>query len=360
MQENFQEKYIQEKGSIEVSYSGVFSIQERPFWGEFKGAEIDGTGKYTEPTIEQKEKFEKRAERVSEVFESADFQWYLDGAVNISLYGDKLIRDHKDLDIGIFQGDLAKLEELLLRQGFGIFVNFQDNGKSLMRRTTAKELVTLGEQNLSICRVNSDGKIQREADDLFNFVDLHVNSKNTEGDTVISYNNASLPKKFYKPIRKKLSNDKEINLSQPVVVAYHKLHSSRPYDLTDLQRLRPYLRGEDFVILRKSLEREIGETEKMVKEELQEAWLSLAPILELTSDQGVIGEKLWEHPEFQKRRSEQKISEFVSSISQYISNNPGMTFGDFLSQSLVILKIREQIEQKLEFIDKLEKDGKEL
>lgn len=108
------------------------------------------------------------------------------------------------------------------------------------------------------------------------------------------------------------------------------------------------------------MEGEIEETEKMVKEKLQEAWLSLAPILELTSDQGVIGEKLWEHPEFQKRRSEQKISEFVSSISQCVSSNPGMIFDDFLSQSLVILKIREQIEQKIEFMDKLEKDGKTL
>lgn len=229
--------------------------EERPFWGEFKGAEIDEAGGYTEPTIEQKEKLQKRVERASEIFEGANFQWYIDGATNISLYGDKQIRDHKDLDIGIFQGDLAKLEGLLLRQGFGIFVNFQDNGKSLMRRATAKELVTLEGQNLSICKVSSDGKIQVETGDPFNFVDLHINSKDAEGNTVVSYNKATLPKELFEPIRKRLSNGKEINLSHPVVVAYHKLHSNRPYDLTDLQRLRPYLRGRGFCSIKEKLGR---------------------------------------------------------------------------------------------------------
>lgn len=78
-------------------------------------------------------------------------------------------------------------------------------------------------------------------------------------------------------------------------------------------------------------------------------------MLELTRDQKVISEKLWEHPDLQKRRSDQKISEFVSSISQYVSENPNIIFEDFLSQSLAILKPREQVEQKLKVIEQLEK-----
>jgi len=117
--------------------------------------------------------------------------------------------------------------------------------------------------------------------------------------------------------------------------------STRPYDLTDLQRLRPNLQERDFSMLRESLEREIEETEKMVREKLQEMWDSLTPMLELTHDQKVISEKLWEHPDLQKRRNDQKVSEFVSSISQYVSENPNITFEDFLSHSLAILKLRE-------------------
>lgn len=330
-------------------------IEERPFWGEFRGGEIDEVGEYKEPTPEQKEKFEKRVKRVSEIFENADFQWYLDGATNISLYGDKLMRDHKDLDMSVFQEDLAKLDELLAKQEFGIFANFDENGKRLMRKVTTEELATLDKPDLSICKIGPDGKIQRETTDPFNFVDLHAHSKDVEGNTVIFYNGATLPKDFFEPVKKELPNGKEINLSQPAVVAYHKLHSNRPYDLTDLQRLRPNLQEKDFGMLRESLEREIEETEKKVKEKLQEAWDSLSPMLELTRDQKVISEKLWEHPDLQKRRSDQKVSEYVSSISQYISENPEATFDDFLNQSLSILKPREQVEQKLKVIDQLEK-----
>lgn len=330
-------------------------IEERPFWGEFRGGEIDEVGEYKEPTPEQKEKFEKRVERVSEIFENADFQWYLDGATNISLYRDKLMRDHKDLDMSVFQEDLAKLDELLTKQGFGIFVNFDENGKRLMRKVATEELAILDKPDLSICKIGPDGKIQRETTDPFNFVDLHVHSKDIEGNTVIFYNGATLPKEFFEPVKKELPNGKEINLSQPAVVAYHKLHSNRQYDLTDLQRLRPNLQEKDFGMLRESLEREIEETEKKVKEKLQEAWDSLSPILELTRDQKVISEKLWEHPDLQKRRGDQKVSEYVSSISQYISENPEATFDDFLNQSLSILKPREQVEQKLKVIDRLEK-----
>jgi len=330
-------------------------IEERPFWGEFRGGEVDEVGEYKEPTPEQKERFEKRVERVSEIFEDADFQWYLDGATNISLYKDKQIRDHKDLDMSIFQEDLAKLDELLTRQGFGIFVNYDENGKRLMRKVTVEELATLEKPDLSICKIGSDGKIQRETEDPFNFVDLHVHNRDAEGNGVIFYNGVTLPKEFFEPLKKELPNGKEINLSQPAIVAYHKLHSNRPYDLTDLQKLRPNLQERDFSMLRGSLEREIEKTEKMVREKAQEAWDSLTPILELTHDQKVISEKLLEHPDLQKRRSDQKVFEFVSLISQYVSENPNITFEDFLSQSLAILKLREQVEQKLKIIDQLEK-----
>jgi len=330
-------------------------IEERPFWGEFRGGEVDEVGEYKEPTPEQKERFERRVERVSEIFENADFQWYLDGATNISLYRDKQIRDHKDLDISVFQEDLAKLDELLAKQGFGIFINYGENGKRLMRKVATEELATLEKPDLSICKIGPEGKIQRETQDPFNFVDLHIHSKDAEGNVVIFYNGATLPKEFFEPVKKKLPNGKEINLSQPAIVAYHKLHSNRPYDLTDLQRLRPYLQEKDFQMLKESLEREIEKTEKMVREKLQEVWDSLMPMLELTHDKKVISEKIWEHPDLQKRRSDQKVSEFVSSISQYVSENQNITFDDFLSQSLAILKLREQVEQKLKVIDQLEK-----
>lgn len=343
-----------ELSSETASKSGT-RIEERPFWAELPGAEVDKSGEYREPTPEQKEKFKKRIERLSEIFENADFQWYLDSGANISLYGDRQIRDHKDLDISVFEEDLAKLEILLERQGFGIFVNYYDkNGRKLMRRATAKELTALEKPYLSICKIDSDGKIDKKTKEPFNFVDLHIYKKDAEGNVIFSYNGITLPKEFFKPIKKKLSNGKQINLSQPAIIAYHKLHFNHPHNLIDLQKLKPYLQERDFRMLKESLKREIEEIEKRTREKMQEVWNYLMPTLKLTRDQKVISEKLLEYPLIKKRKSEQKVSEFIFSISQYISENPNITLEDFLNQSLVILKPREQFEEKIKIIDQLE------
>lgn len=329
--------------------------EERPFWGEFTGGEVDEVGEYTEPTPEQREKFQKRNERMSEIFDGADFQWYLDGAVNISLYRDRQMRDHKDLDMSVFNDDSTKLMELLSRQGFSVFVNYEENGKGLMRPATVEELLTPSKLDLSICKVDASGKIERETSDPFNFVDLHVHSRDAEGNTVINYSGAVLSKEYFEPVKKKLPNGREINLSQPAIVAYHKLHSNRPYDATDLQRLKPNLQEKDFVMLRGELEKELEEAERIVKEKVQEAWDLISPILEMTHDQKVISEKLYTHPDIEKRRSDSKVSDYVSSISRYVSENPGISFDDFLKQSLTLLKPREHIEQKLKILDQLER-----
>lgn len=329
--------------------------EERPSWGEFTGNKTNEFGEYREPTLEERKKFEKGINHVSEIFENADFQWYLDGAINISLYRDKQIRDHKDLDISVFQEDLVKVNDLLTRKGFKIFVNFEENGKNLMREATMEELLTMDKPSLSIRKVDLDGKIQRQTNDSFNFIDLHIQSKDARGNTIVFYNGTSLPKEFFNPIEKELSNGKKINLSQPAIVAYHKLHSNRLYDLTDLQKLKSNLQEKDFTMLQQVLEKENAETKQKVKEKLQEAWNLLSPILKTTHDQKVISEKLWINPDIKERENDPKFSKYVSSISQYISESQEITFNDFLNQSLSILKPYEYIEQKLKIINELRK-----
>lgn len=208
------------------------------------------------------------------------------------------------MDISVFKEDLTKLEKLLSEQGFGVFINFEEDGKRLTKRITAEELTTINNPYLSICKIGPEGKIERGGVEPFKFVDLHVHSKNEEGDTVISYNGMALPKEFFKPVKKRLPGGKEINLSQPVIVAYYKLHSDRLYDLTDLQRLKLYLKASDFGILRELLEREIEEIERKGKEKLQEVWESLSSILKFTRDPKAISEKLWMHPSLKKTKKQ--------------------------------------------------------
>jgi hypothetical protein len=257
--------------------------------------------------------------------------------------------------MSIFKEDLAKLEELLAGQGFRIFINFEADGRGLLKAATAEEIAALDKPDLSICKVGPGGKIQKETTEPFNFVDLHVHDKDGAGNTVINYSGATLPKEFFEPVKKELANGKEINLSQPVVVAYHKLHADRPYDLTDLQRLRPYLQEGDFAMLREVLGWETEESEKKAREKLREAWDSLSLASELAHDPDVISEKLWTHPDLRARRDDPKVSEYVSLISHYLSENPKVSREDFLDRSLAILKVREQIEQKIKVIDQLEK-----
>lgn len=321
--------------------------EERPFFGEFSGGEVTQVGEYKEPSLEQKEKFNIRNERMAEIFENADFNWYLDGAVNISLYQDTQIRDHKDLDMSIFKEDLEKLEKLLSNQGFAIFLNYKEDNKQLMRRVTTKEISTLSKPDLSICKIYQNEKIQRGTPEPFNFVDLHVHDKDKKGDTIINYTGTTIPKKYFEPIKKELPDGKMINLSHPMVVAYHKLHSNRPYDLIDLQKLKPSLEEKDLAILREIMKNEIHGIENNIKEKLQELWGLLYPILELTHDKKIISEKIKTHPDIEKSQNNPKISDYVSFISEYISANPNTSFDGFLIQSLPMLSPREEMNNKL-------------
>lgn len=328
--------------------------EERPLFGDFSGGEVDQVGEYKEPTLEQKDKFNKRNERMSEIFEKADFEWYLDGAVNISLYGDNQIRDHKDLDMSIYKEDLEKFEKLLSEQGFAIFINYKEDDKDLIKKVTIKELSTLDKPDLSICKIKSNEKIERKSNEPFNYVDLHVHSKDVEGNIVINYTGTTIPKEYFEPIKKELSNGKIINLSQPLVVAYHKLHSNREYDLIDLQKLKPSLKEKDLIVLNEIIKKEINETENKIKEKLEELWSSLFSVLELSHNEKIINEKIKTYPDIQKRINDPKISEYILTISKYISENPKISFNEFFKQSLLILSPREQMEKRLKTIDNSE------
>ncbi|MAZ56249.1 hypothetical protein CL653_00450 [bacterium] len=335
--------------------SKVTASEERPTFDEFEGGELDERGEFKEPTPEEQEKFRDRVARMSEVLEDADFTWYLDGATNISLYGDQMIRNHKDLDMSVFQEDLGKLEDLLNNQGFGIFVNYKEDRKELMRKVTAQELGLLENPDVSICKVGPDGTLSsKNSHEAFDFVDLHIRDIDEFGDVVVGYSGISIPKEYFEPIRKELPNGKIISLSHPAVVAYHKLHSTRAYDVKDLQILSPLLTQEDIAMLRSSVEKEAGVLDKRTREVLKEVWGELSPVLETAPDPDTIAEKLRSHPEIGKRNTDESVANYISSISQYLSENPSVTADDFISQSISILNIKKRAEEQIKLIDQLE------
>lgn len=332
--------------------------QPIPLWEEFHGGELDEVGEYREPTPERREKIENGLERLAEVFAGADFPWTLDGAVNISLYRGRFMRDHKDLDISVFSDDLHKLESLLKAHSYGLFVSRgMGEQEMLVERVRADQLeaeLHVGDPNIMIITIDAEDKIARDVEDPINYSDLHVHVLEKEQQGIlIHYTGMTLPKRFFEPIRKELPSGKSINLSQPGIVAYHKLHANRAYDRTDLGRLRPYLREEDFRMLKDILPREKAKIEQAALRVLREIWDSIA---DSPRNPPVISEKIFMHPEVAKHKVYPDIAEYVSSLSQFVATHPTLTFEEFSMKAIERLPPLIQLKERLEFLDELERD----
>lgn len=337
---------------------GMRVIEERPDWGEFHGSETDEFGGYRMPTPEESESFKKRIERMAEIFEGADFQWFLDGAMNISLYRGEQIRAHKDIDMSVFEEDLSRLDEFLSKRGFGIFANAAD--RRTMRRLTGTELVSSCEPDLSICKIGQDGRIESDRTEPFNFVDLHVNERDSEGNVSVPGGiGISLPKEYFIPIRKPFENGKEIFLSHPAVVAYHKLCQGRPHDFTDLKRLRKYLDEKDLGMLREIFKKEAEVTDKAVDIILVRIWdsLSKSKALFLSRDPKVVSEILWEDPDINGMSHDERVTGYADSISSYVSEHPKISYDDFRRQSVLILGNHDRFDMIMRRLNELEGDG---
>lgn len=322
-------------------------FQKAPIWAPFRGAEWDEDKGYKEPTIEQKEKIDIRLNRLAEVMEGADFPWYLDGAINISLYKEKYIRDHKDLDMSIFAEDFNKFDSLLEKQNFGIFEKIKREDKELWERIHIVKGNTIKEYQAA--QIDKRGKFI-ETDDPFNYIDLHIHSRDKNGNVVINYSGSVLPKEFFKPVKKSLPNGKEINLSQPAIVAYHKLHEGRDYDFIDLKLFRNKLDDKDFKMLHKVLDQETPESMFQAKEKLKEIWSML--------DSGMNKEKIKttiaKHPNMSSRIKNPKIKTFIKEISEYIFSNSNTDEDAFIKQSFKLLGLEKQFKIKIEQLRELE------
>ncbi len=300
--------------------------------------EVNEFGKYKEPTVEQKQRFEKGIETMSEVFENADFQWYIDGGANITLYSGQQKREHKDLDVSIFKEDLDKLKELLKNKGFEIV----KTDHFLIRK--------IGNQ---------------DAQNIFNDVDLHIHDRDEDGNLIINYTGAKFPKEYIEPTKHKLSNGKEINLSHPALIVYHKLYAyewdnDRMYDISDLEQIVDKLEIKDLKFLREILTKEFENRRKRIESKFDDFWNSISAKLQ-NKDESSIKQVLFTDKDVQqKMENENKMNkittQYIDMISRYISDrNYNIIKEDFINKSVEILDSIENAKQKLEILDHLEK-----
>ena len=330
-------------------------VDDRPEQEEFHGAEIDEkTGDYRKPTQEQIERMDKRMTGLSKLFDGADFDWSLDGAFNISLYGKDYIRDHKDVDLGIFQEDLQKLEEQLKEKHFAIFFSFEQDGKRSMRPVTAEQIKDMSadmqQGHLMIRGIKSEEKENQIEELMYDSMDLHIRQRDKNGD-IIGRAGITIPKEYFETTKKELPNGGEINLSKPVAVAYYKIHEGRDHDSKDLEKLKPYLTKEDVDNLKSVLAQETEGTEKIIKVRLADVWASLSPIVGLTKDPEVIKNAILYDKDIYARRNETRVMEYISMISDFILKNPDLSFDDFVSQSMLFLDPSKMFEEKLKILE---------
>ncbi|HNV96933.1 MAG TPA: hypothetical protein PKL13_01285 [bacterium] len=303
-----------------------------------KKIEIGEDGNYIKPTAEQIEKFERGLETMSEVFENADFPWYVDGGANITLYSGEQKREHKDLDISILKGDLDKLKELLKNKGFEIAET----------------------NHLFIKKINN-----YDSNNIFNEVDLHVHDIDKDGNLIINYTGAKFPKEYIEPIKHKILNGKEINLSHPALVVYHKLYSyewdrDRVYDIKDLEQIVDKLEIKDFEILRDILTEEFENRKQKILAKFDDFWNIISTKLQ-NRDEFLIKGVLFEDDDVRRNmQNKNKMStitiQYIDMIARYISDrNYDISRGDFINKSIEIIDSLENAKEKLEILDHLEK-----
>jgi hypothetical protein len=188
---------------------------------------------------EQKEAMDGNVARLGEIFAGSDINWQLDGALNISLMakakGGDYIGAHKDFDVSVEDADLEKLEEMLLKKRYKLFLSFEnkDNpGDRDVEPVNAQRLRETTPDHYLIGAVDEKGNFDKGAQ--LNNIDLHIVKRDNDGNP--TYRGNSLPKEWFEP-RPIAFEGQTINLSHPAKVAFFKLHDDRPYDRTDLMIL---------------------------------------------------------------------------------------------------------------------------
>ena len=299
-------------------------------------------------TPEQKQRFEDGLKTMSEVFENANFVWWIDGGANVPLYNKNneqyVDREHKDLDMGIFREDLGKLRALLKVKRFVIYES--DPNKFFIRK------------------INSSGNFIK-TNDLFNNVDLHLHDRDKEGNLVINYSGVVFPKEYIEAIKHKLSNGKEVNLSHPALILYHKIYAyswvnTRKSDIKDLENIVDQLESKDFEIVRNALLNEYEHRKQKIASKFEDFWSSMSKELKSKNEGSIKGILFGDEYVKQMMENDEKmgiiVTQYIDIISRHISKQGfNITKEDFIDKSIEVLDYLENAKQKLEILDNLEK-----
>lgn len=320
-----------------------------PKFGIFNEPILGEDGKYLPPTPEQVAYMEERLDRLAELMANADFSWQLDGAINISLLEKRFIRNHKDIDIGVFDDELDKVEEYLSGRGFRFAKHVPGKDAADQRWiefVSARDILVNGFDDIQLVQVDVSGSV---VDEPLAFMDLHIQHRDTEGNAVIRYTGAKIPQEFMQSHERYMTQSgKEIPIAHPALVAYHKIETGRSYDLQDISYLKGQILDEDRVRVEEMIRGDYERTLIKFTPQFKEAFESLSPDM---SDEK-IRSSLMSCDAIARLQRDPDGQSYLAEFPQRYKARPGMTademVADLLQEVQAELKVRGKSEQKIQ------------
>lgn len=350
------EKYESAEGKKEVPKEEVEEMKEvkekkekwlfEPRFGEF--------------SFEDTVRAERRLDNLGKVMEGANFNYWLDGGLNIPIYTGEYHRKHKDIEISVNQDEIEKLHSWAEKKGYNIF---DTRSKENPKKMSSEDFKSF-EINRSLLLSESEeykGHTDTE-------IELHVHETDERGNQIVE--GVVIPKKYFENLpRYKTAFGHEINLSHPLVTAYHKLRIERgdplesweeqskdirkAYDIEDLKELRKRLPDEDMEALEILVTEQNDKRTEGIDKRLEEIFNALDLNASESEIQRAFREKAGmagQPPEVRP-----KITKAIEEICSYITKNRDLTFDDFAVEFKEIINVEEilgKIRKKLEVIKK--------
>jgi hypothetical protein len=234
-------------------------IQERAPFDDFLLTHCDQTQRRSATKIEI-EKMDKSLQKLSQIFGQIQTGWSVDGALNISFYKGDYIGVHKDVDISIEPSHLSFIERELEKHGYGLFLSYpkeknNPGGVKIMERIDSQSFIVENSEHLMVAAIDENGVILKESD--LNFLDVHLVNRDQHG-LVVGFGGVELPDRWFKPVQQTFRGI-SVMRSNPIKVAYYKLHDTRSYDIQDLKILTEsgVIRQKDVEELSQVCEKEI-------------------------------------------------------------------------------------------------------
>ena len=200
---------------------------------------IDPNLERRQPTAAEKERMDRELVTLGTILKDSGIWWQIDGGLNVSLLQDHYIGVHKDIDVSFQRKDIAKLEQVLAQQGYGLFLYKVEDvpdgtQQHILRRVGAEGFKKTGFWRYDIHAIDESGTV-RPTDHL-TWLDVHVVERDQEGKPYYDeYEQTIMPEEWLNT-KEMQFHGVPLKLSNPARFLYFKMFFGRAYDEKDIEQ----------------------------------------------------------------------------------------------------------------------------